>query len=97
MAISKELNRGRHSSFCMACPLGLHHQVSIPGLGQRRGRPPAAAVRKVCTDFESPLTEMHGQDNQVLLLVRYPPKVAISKLVNSLEGRFQSHAPAGAT
>ncbi len=29
---------------------------------------------------------MHGQDNQVLLLVRYPPKVAISKLVNSLKG-----------
>src|SRR6266513_2895141 len=32
MAIRKELNRGRHSSFCMSCPLGLHHQVSIPWL-----------------------------------------------------------------
>jgi len=53
--------------------------------------------RKICTDFESPLTEMHGEDHHVHLVVRHPPKVAISKLVNSLEGRFQSHAPAGAT
>src|SRR6266481_2428907 len=44
----------------------------------------------------SPLTEMDGEDHHVHLVVRYPPKVAISKL-NSLEGRFQSNAPAGAT
>jgi putative transposase len=37
-------------------------------------------------DFESQLTEMHGQDHQVHLLVRYPPKVAVSNLVNSLKG-----------
>src|SRR6266436_5420561 len=61
MAISKELNRGRHLSFCNCIPLGLHHQVSIAGLGRSRGRPPAAAVRQVCTDFESPLTEMWGR------------------------------------
>jgi len=48
-------------------------------------------------DTES-LTDMHGEDHHVrLVVVRYPPLVAISKLVNSLEGRFQSHAPAGAT
>src|SRR5205814_10404921 len=36
--------------------LGFIHQISIPGPKRRRGRPPAAAVRRVCTDFESPLT-----------------------------------------
>jgi len=41
---------------------------------------------KICTDFESQLTDMDGQDHHVHLLVRYPPKVAISKLVNSLKG-----------
>ncbi len=34
--------------------------------------------------FESQLTEMHGEDHQVHWLVRYPPKVAVSNLVNSL-------------
>jgi len=42
--------------------------------------------RKVSTDFESPLTEMHGEDHHVHRVVRYPPLVAISKLVNSLKG-----------
>src|SRR5438445_13747789 len=36
--------------------------------------------RKVSTDFESPLTEMHGEDHHVHRVVRYPPLVAISKL-----------------
>jgi putative transposase len=40
----------------------------------------------VCTDFESELVEFDGEDDHVHLLVNYPPKVAISKLVNSLKG-----------
>ena len=40
----------------------------------------------VCNDFESELVEYNGEDDHVHLLVNYPPKVAISKLVNSLKG-----------
>jgi putative transposase len=40
----------------------------------------------VCTDFEAELVEFDGEDDHVHLLVNYPPKVSISKLVNSLEG-----------
>lgn len=40
----------------------------------------------VCTDFEAELVEFDGEDDHVHLLVNYPPKVAISKLVNSLKG-----------
>lgn len=40
----------------------------------------------VCTDFEAELVEMNGEDDHVHLLVNYPPKVSISKLVNSLKG-----------
>jgi putative transposase len=29
---------------------------------------------------------MHGEDHHVHRVIRYPPKVAISKLVNSLKG-----------
>ena len=40
----------------------------------------------VCTDFESELVEFDGEEDHVHLLVKYPPKVAVSKLVNSLKG-----------
>jgi putative transposase len=40
----------------------------------------------VCTDFEAELVEFDGEDDHVHLLVEYPPKVAVSKLVNSLKG-----------
>ena len=40
----------------------------------------------VCADFEADLVEFDGEDDHVHLLVNYPPKVAISKLVNSLKG-----------
>jgi putative transposase len=40
----------------------------------------------VCADFESELVEFDGEDDHVHLLVTYPPKVAVSKLVNSLKG-----------
>jgi len=40
----------------------------------------------VCNDFEAELVEFDGEDDHVHLLVNYPPKVAVSNLVNSLKG-----------
>jgi putative transposase len=42
--------------------------------------------RKLCADFEADLVEFNGEDDHVHLLVHSPPKVAVSKLVNSLKG-----------
>lgn len=41
---------------------------------------------KVCEDMGASLVEMDGEDNHVHLLVEYPPKLAVSVLVNSLKG-----------
>ncbi|MCG8400658.1 MAG: IS200/IS605 family transposase [Firmicutes bacterium] len=41
---------------------------------------------KVCNDFEVELAEFDGEKNHVHLLINYPPKVQLSKLVNSLKG-----------
>ncbi len=53
--------------------------------------------RKVCTDFESELVEFNGETDHVHLLVNYPPKVAVAKLVNSLKGassrKLKQHHP----
>ena len=43
-------------------------------------------MRKVCEDFEADLREFDGEAGHVHLLVRYPPKVSVSALVNSLKG-----------
>jgi hypothetical protein len=40
----------------------------------------------VCSDAQATLVEMDGEDDHVHLLVEYPPKVAVSSLVNSLKG-----------
>jgi putative transposase len=40
----------------------------------------------ICFDFESQLVEFEGEKDHIYLLINYPPKVAVSKLVNSLKG-----------
>jgi len=49
--------------------------------GQRD--PSRATLRQ---DFEAELAEFDGEDDHVHLLVNYPPKIAVSSLVNSLKG-----------
>ncbi|MEU3456611.1 IS200/IS605 family transposase [Micromonospora sp. NPDC006766] len=40
----------------------------------------------VCAGMSAELAEFNGEDDHVHLLVRYPPKLAISTLVSSLKG-----------
>jgi putative transposase len=42
-------------------------------------------MAEVCTDLDVESREFNGETDHVHLLVRYPPKVAISRLVNSLK------------
>lgn len=43
-------------------------------------------LKEVCDSFEVELTEFNGERDHVHLLVQYPPKVTLSKLINSLKG-----------
>lgn len=40
----------------------------------------------ICSDFQVELYEFNGEANHVHLLVNYPPKISLSRLVNSLKG-----------
>lgn len=61
--------------------------IGVPGWPRRTWGPPAPGLpADVCADFESELAEFNGESDHVHLLVNYPPKVAVSKLVNSLKG-----------
>jgi REP-associated tyrosine transposase len=86
MGISKEISRGRHCVFAMHVHLVFvtkYRYRVFDGDAINRLR---VLLSKVCADFESELVEMDGENNHVHLLVRYPPKVAVSNLVNSLKG-----------
>jgi putative transposase len=81
-----DIKTGRHVVFMMHVHLvfvtkyrrGVFTKEILDGL-----RPIFASV---CIDFEAELIEFDGEDDHVHLLVNYPPKVAVSKLVNSLKG-----------
>ena len=42
--------------------------------------------QNLCKNFGAELAEFDGERDHVHLLVNYPPKVSVSKLVNSLKG-----------
>lgn len=44
----------------------------------------------VCQDFQAVLVEFEGEGDHVHLLVAYSPKIAVSKLVNSLKRQLQN-------
>ena len=61
-------------------------QVSSEGFVGSRAKTLHALFAHICQDFEARLVEANGEDDHVHLLVEYPPKVTLSKLVNSLKG-----------
>lgn len=86
MEKNNEIRTGRH------CVFNLHvHLVFVTKY--RRKVLDAKAIEilresfaKVCTDFWAELVEMNGEHDHMHLLIHYPPKVALSALVNSLKG-----------
>ena len=42
--------------------------------------------RDVCKEFDAELKEFNGEGDHVHLLIHYPPKFSVSRLVNSLKG-----------
>ena len=86
MANDNDIRQGRHCVFKMHVHLVFvtkSRLLMFDGDAIERLR---AIFAKTCADFEAQLIEMDGEDDHVHLLVEYPPKVAVSHLVNSLKG-----------
>ena len=86
MGTSRAFRTGRY------CVFGLHVHLIFVTKYRRDVLTDAAhetlreLFAKICQDFEAVLVECKGEDDHVHLIVEYPPKVAVSKLVNSLKG-----------
>jgi putative transposase len=86
MADAQNIRTGRHCAFALHAHLVFvtkyRHRVFTDAHLERMEE----IMRAVCADFDCELVEFNGENNHVHLLVNVPPKVAISKLVNSLKG-----------
>ena len=86
MANTNDVRTGRH------CVFALHVHLVFVTKYRRKVLTEAAhetlrdVFTRICQDFEARVVEANGEDDYVHLLVEYPPKVALSKLVNSLKG-----------
>ncbi|MEV0053206.1 IS200/IS605 family transposase [Saccharopolyspora shandongensis] len=86
MAIDGEFRAGRHVVFLMHAHLVFVTKYQHPVFTDAHLTRMEEIMREVCGDFETDLEEFNGEANHVHLLVSFPPKVAVSKLVNSLKG-----------
>jgi putative transposase len=86
MAPLERVRTGRHCVFALHAHLvfvtKFRHEVFTDRHLQRMEE----IMRAVCADFECELVEFNGENNHIHLLVTFPPKVAIARLVNSLKG-----------
>jgi putative transposase len=86
MKTSSEIRSGRHCTFLMHAHLVFVSKYRRMCFRSEHLETLKSIFSKVCTDFEAELVQFEGEADHVHLLVNYPPKVSISKLVNSLKG-----------
>jgi putative transposase len=86
MSTNNDLRHGRHCIFLMHVHLVFVTKYRRDVFTEEILDDLRGIFRTVCADFEAELVEFDGEDDHVHLLVNYPPKVAVSNLVNSLKG-----------
>lgn len=84
--MSNEFRTGRHCVFLMHAHLVFVTKYRRFVFTKQILNELQSIFKEVCHDFECELVEFEGECDHVHLLVHFPPKVAISKLVNSLKG-----------
>ncbi|QJB73066.1 IS200/IS605 family transposase [Proteus mirabilis] len=80
------IRRGRHCVFLMHVHLVFVTKYRRKIFDQDAIEKLRGYFASVCADFDVELVAMDGERDHVHLLINYPPKLAISNLVNSLKG-----------
>ena len=86
MQRSSEIRTGRHCVFLLHVHLVFVTKYRKTIFQKKHLQTLRQIFEKICKDFDAELKEFNGESDHVHLLVEYPPKVTISKLVNSLKG-----------
>ena len=86
MVTSSDLRTGRHCVFVMHAHLVFVTKYRRRVFTREILSEMQRIFAEVCQDFDAEMIEFEGEHDHVHLLVNYPPKVAIARLVNSLKG-----------
>ncbi|MEU7836254.1 IS200/IS605 family transposase [Nonomuraea sp. NPDC049129] len=86
MADNSDIRTGRHCVFLLHAHLVFVTKLRHKAFTDTHLTRMEEIMRDVCADFETELREFNGGPDHVHLLVTLPPKIALSKLVNSLKG-----------
>ena len=86
MAELQGIRTGRHCVFVMHVHLVFVTKFRHKVFADQHLTRMEQIMRDVCAGFEAELVEFNGENNHVHLLVNFPPKVAVARLVNSLKG-----------
>ena len=86
MSNSQEIRTGRHCVFNMHVHLVFVAKYRRDVFTKAMLETMREVFERICLDFEAALVEFDCEHDHVHLLVNYPPKIAISSLVNSLKG-----------
>ena len=81
MAAEPEIRTGRHRVFALRAHLAFVAKYRHPVFAGRHPERLEEIMRDVFADFEMGLTKFNGENNHVHLLVNFPPKVGLSRLV----------------
>jgi len=86
MEKSSEIRTGRHCVFVLHVHLVFITKYRKNIFQKQHLQTLKEIFDKICKDFECKLKKFDGESDYVHLLIDYPPKVTVSKLVNSLKG-----------
>lgn len=86
MADTQNIRAGRHCAFALHAHLVFVTKYQQKVFNDAHLKRMEEIMCAVCEDFEVEMVDFNGENNHVHLLVNFPPKVALSKLVNSLKG-----------
>lgn len=86
MEKNNEIRQGRHCVFKMHVHLVFVTKYRRGVFAKEVIEDLRGIFAGVCADLEAELMEFDGEHDHVHLLVNYPPKLAVSVLVNSLKG-----------
>ncbi len=86
MTKETDIRRGRHCVFLMHIHLVFVAKYRRKVFDQDAIEKLRSYFASVCADFDVELVEMDGEHDHVHRLINYPPKLAVSNLVNSLKG-----------
>ncbi|TQK50079.1 transposase IS200 family protein [Streptomyces sp. SLBN-118] len=83
MAEYQNIRTGRHGAFVLHAHLVFVTKYRHKVFNDQHLTRLDEITRSVCQDFEVEMVEFNGENNHVHLLGNFPPKAALSKLVNS--------------